>query len=631
MAGAGAVQDFHERYRVIERIGDGGIGAVFRVEDQTSGRTLAMKVLPRAAGSGGLRGEFLALARLRHDNVVSVLDYGMTRTGQDFFTMEYVVGPPLLTAVPAGGTPGGASAADAGPPSASFYQLVGGVLRALAFVHARGMVHADIKPSNILVDGALLTRDPVRAARLADFGLAAHLSEPAAQAARGTLLYAAPEVMSGRLDARSDLYAVGVVLYQMLTGELPYRDSTVAGLLAAQRSGPPADPRDSRPGLPAGLAELVIGLLDPSPGARPQTADEVLARINEFAGTDFAIADSRPLIDVGGVLFGRGRELSVLDELWREASAGLGGVTLIRGETGVGKSRLIAELKLQVELGGGRVIATSGHDRSLAGLIQEVTAGPRFARAEAAADALFEVAGEGPLLLLVDDADRADPAVAEVLAYLARAVAGTRVLVCLAAGSGAEVAEVGPERCLELAPLDQADLGQLVEHAFSAEVARALTEPLSRASGGNPAHAARALEALVDSGGLARHLGAWVLKDEAATEVPVPPDAEAAALARLGRLGPEATRALAALSVVGETFDREMAAALCAAAGAGGGEGEGEGEGEGSGGGRAPARDPRDPRDANATRATPARLMRSWPTPWPCASPGPTPRRAATS
>lgn len=557
------MQDFHERYRVIERIGDGGIGAVFRVEDRTSGRTLAMKVLPRAAGSGGLRGEFLALARLRHDNVVSVLDYGMTRTGQDFFTMEYVVGPPLLEALPAGGAPGGADSATAGWPPVSFYQLVGGVLRALAFVHARGMVHADIKPSNILVDGARLAREPIKAARLADFGLAAHLSDPTAQAARGTLLYAAPEVLSGRLDARSDLYAVGVVLYQMLTGELPYRESTVAELLAAQRAGPPADPRTARPELPAGLAELVMGLLDPSPGARPQTADEVLARINEFAGTDFAIADSRPLIDVGGVLFGRARELSALDEMWREASAGLGGAALVRGEAGLGKSRLLAELKLQVELGGGRVIATSGRDRTLAGLVQEHAAGPRFARAEAAADALFEVAADGPLLLVVDDADHADPAAAEILAYLARAVAGTRVLVCLATGSDSSVADVGPERCLELAPLDRADLGHLVEHAFSADVARALTEPLSRASGGNPAHAARALEALVESGGLARQRGTWVLKDEAATDVPVPPDAEAAALARLERLGPDATRALAALTVVGESFDREMAEALC--------------------------------------------------------------------
>src|SRR5688500_16753308 len=155
------MQRLHERYRVIERIGDGGSGAVYRVEDEASGDIVAMKVLPRERGRG-LRGEFVSLARLRHDNIVSVFDYGLTETGQDFFTMEYVVGPSLLKA----GQP---------PSSAAFYQLVGGVLRALAFVHARGMVHADIKPSNILVDGDLLDDQPVAAARLADFGLAAHL------------------------------------------------------------------------------------------------------------------------------------------------------------------------------------------------------------------------------------------------------------------------------------------------------------------------------------------------------------------------------------------------------------------------------------------------------------------------
>src|SRR5690606_34106947 len=300
-------------------------------------------------------GEFLALARLRHDNIVSVFDYGLTRTGQDFFTMEYVVGPPLQSAV-------------ADVPSPAFYRLVGGVLRALAFVHARGMVHADIKPSNVLVDGELLAEDPDRAARLADFGLAGHAADPTSRAARGTVLYAAPEVYAGRLDARSDLYALGVVLYEMATGHLPYPSDEVRALLEAQRAGPPADPRTLRPDLPAGLAELILGLLDPAPGARPQTADEVLARINDVAGTDFAIADSRPLVDVGGVLFGRARELAALRAMWADAEAGRGGAALVRGEPGVGVSRLLAETKLAVQLAGGRALATSARDPALGGL-----------------------------------------------------------------------------------------------------------------------------------------------------------------------------------------------------------------------------------------------------------------------
>ena len=153
-----------ERYRLLGQIGAGGLGVVHRVEDRASGQILAMKVMPRSLGIANLRSEFVALARLRHDNIVRVFDYGLTSSGQDFFTMELVEGPPLLEAVPE-------------VPSPRFYQVVGGVLRALAFLHAREMVHADIKPSNILLDGALLPTDPGRAVRLVDFGLAATLAD----------------------------------------------------------------------------------------------------------------------------------------------------------------------------------------------------------------------------------------------------------------------------------------------------------------------------------------------------------------------------------------------------------------------------------------------------------------------
>ena len=132
-----------ERYELIERLGAGGLGVVHRALDRVTGKQVALKLMPRPQGGTNLRDEFVALARLRHPNIVAVLDYGLTHSGQEFFTMELVEGPPLAKAA---GSPG----------SRQFHAILSGVLDALAAVHAQGMVHADVKPSNILVDGRLV-------------------------------------------------------------------------------------------------------------------------------------------------------------------------------------------------------------------------------------------------------------------------------------------------------------------------------------------------------------------------------------------------------------------------------------------------------------------------------------------
>src|SRR5688500_4298088 len=120
-----------DRYRILDRIGEGGIGVVYRVEDLAAHEIRALKVMPRESGRINLRGEFVALARLSHENIVRVFDYGITSRGDDYFTMELVRGQDLRAASPP-------------PTDPSFYRLIGGVLRALAFIHARGMVHADV-------------------------------------------------------------------------------------------------------------------------------------------------------------------------------------------------------------------------------------------------------------------------------------------------------------------------------------------------------------------------------------------------------------------------------------------------------------------------------------------------------
>jgi eukaryotic-like serine/threonine-protein kinase len=602
-----------ERYVVVDQIGEGGMGLVRRVRDQLTGEICAMKIIPRTSGVAKLRSEFLALARIAHDNIVRVRDYGVTEAGHDYFTMDYVEGPPLFDAVASIDDP-------------KFYPLIGGILRALAFLHARGVVHADIKPSNILVDGGALATEPLRAARLVDFGLAAAITDPAAATSRGTFPYAAPEVYAGRLDARSDLYAFGVVLYELTTGAKPYMGDNTAEVLVAQRRSPPADPREKRADIPAGLAELILGLLDPMPNARPQTADEVLARLNDIGGTSFAIDDSRPLVDISGALVGRDRDLSDLDERLEAARHGRGGVVLISGEEGIGKSRLMAELKLRTQLAGGAAYAASvaartglpfaGIGELVRGLLADagiqhrrsdalaplfgtqveadrLDPGTRYALAEAVAEVVLEAAAEQPLLIEIDDVQDADLGAFELLTYLARSVQAGSILLVLALRRSAApaskrwrstpipaygaptsasrqaiaqqltelVTALPAGRHIELPPLDGTSVHRLVENAFGSEIARELAADLHRSSGGNPAHAAHALQALVERGTIARERGRWILKEELPS-IPMPADAVAAACARATALPARTQDVLYAASVLGARFRRDVLAEL---------------------------------------------------------------------
>jgi signal transduction histidine kinase/tetratricopeptide (TPR) repeat protein len=593
-----------ERYRLIERLGAGSIGVVHRALDRATGREVALKIMPRPRTGTNLRGEFVALARLRHPNVVSVLDYGLTDAGHEYFTMELVLGPSLLeAAAPAMGR--------------RCFALLGGVLDALSAVHASGMVHADIKPSNILVDGTTLESAPDRAARLGDFGLAGPLSDPSGPTARGTIGHAAPEAWSGRLDPRSDLYSFGVVLWQLIMGARPFEGTTPRAIVTAQRAGAPPDPRRVRPELPPALADLMVALLDPAPGARPQTSDEVLERWRAIGdglghrttsgGRVLSVRSPRVAIEVGTIL-GRDHELADLERAWQEAQAGRGTAVLVVGEPGIGKSRLCAELALRLQLDGAQVVRWSARagDQSWDGVRELVRtmltlageawsrrgstashqavaamlagapapAGPgRWVIAETVAELVVAAASVRPLTIIVDDLDAAAPATIDVLAYLARAVPDAAVLLVAAGRSslpGRAVATPGTfEQAVagaargkrhELAPLGQSSFFALAVAAVGPEVGNRLAEELRRVSGGNPGHALATLEAMIDSGSLARVGGAWITGRDVV--VPLLAAARQGAMVRLSGLAPSSRALLRAAAVLGDSFDRDVLATI---------------------------------------------------------------------
>ena len=265
-------------YRILEQLGAGGMGIVYRAHDERLDRDVALKVLSPGsltdeAARARFRNEALALARLSHANIGMIHDFD-TQDGIDYLVMEFVAGAPLDSVIPVEGMSDKATAA-----------LGLQIAAALEDAHEHGIVHRDLKPGNILVT-------PKGTAKVLDFGLAKVLrpdSETAAtvtqsKAVAGTVPYMAPEQLRGDVvDARADIFAFGAVLYQMATGQRPFQADTSAGLIEAiLRDGPPA-PARLNPKISPDLERVLLKCLDKEPENRYQTAKDIAVDLRRLA------------------------------------------------------------------------------------------------------------------------------------------------------------------------------------------------------------------------------------------------------------------------------------------------------------------------------------------------------------
>jgi serine/threonine-protein kinase len=273
------------RYRVISRLGSGGMADVYLAEDQLLGRQLAVKVLHHHFAEDQefverFRREASSAAGLSHPNIVAIFDRGEWN-GTYYIAMEYVAGRSLKTVVREQGALDPAAAID----------IVTQILRAARFAHKRGVIHRDLKPHNVILD------DEGRA-RVTDFGIAkAGASDMTLTGSiMGTAQYLSPEQAQGHtVSGRSDLYAVGVILYELLTGSVPFDGETAVAIAFKQVSADPHAPSERQPGVPPALDAVVLRALAKDPARRFADADEFIAALQQAraalpisAGTAFA-------------------------------------------------------------------------------------------------------------------------------------------------------------------------------------------------------------------------------------------------------------------------------------------------------------------------------------------------------
>ncbi len=260
------------RYRIGALIGRGAMGDVYHATDPATGQVVALKTLALTREFNGealtearerFNREAQTAARLQHPGIVQVFESGEDQ-GLAYMAMEYVLGPSL----------GEYIAAATRLPPAQVVAIGAQVADALEHAHRQGVVHRDIKPANVLLDRA------TGRVKVADFGIA-RITD-AARTRTGLMLgtpsFMAPEQMAGgRIDGRSDLYSLGVMLFQLLTGVLPHVSESMARLMYAIANEPAPDLRSLRPELPEALACVVAHALEKRPDQRPSDAGQMAA------------------------------------------------------------------------------------------------------------------------------------------------------------------------------------------------------------------------------------------------------------------------------------------------------------------------------------------------------------------
>jgi class 3 adenylate cyclase len=467
-----------QRYQVKSFLGEGGRKRVYLAADTRLNRDVAIAIIKTEgldeASMQRLRREAQAMGALGdHPHIVTIHDIG-DEFGQPYIVSQYMEGGSIAEVL--------ARVTGHRLPIPDAVRIVGQVCQALMYTHERGVIHRDLKPANVW-----LTADGT--AKLGDFGLAVALGHSRLTTEGmmiGTVAYMPPEQATGREpDARSDLYSLGVMLYEMVAGMPPFVGDDAVSIISQHINTPPVTPSWHNPEIPRPLESLIMQLLAKPPDERPPSAAAVLERLQHVMSapaetrepvSQSAVSQAIPRL-AWGPFVGRRQELADLKATVDTILGGQGSMSMLTGGPGVGKTRLAEEACVYAQLRGAQmlvgrcyegegappfwpwvqVIRTYVHDRDpntlmslmgtgaaeiaqvvseirdrLPGLPATPSADPdqaRFRLFDSVTNFICNAAKAQPLVIVLDDLQWADKGSLLLLRFLARELRGARVLV----------------------------------------------------------------------------------------------------------------------------------------------------------------------------------------------------------
>ncbi|MHC4469426.1 MAG: serine/threonine-protein kinase [Planctomycetota bacterium] len=602
-------------YRIESELGAGGMGTVYLATDGEGGRVAIKVVHPHLLARPGFFKRFMREGevgrQVDHENVVRTFDVDALEVeGQTahFLVMEHVEGRTLREMLD-----------DLGAiPEALLRELARQTAAGLTAIHAARIVHRDLKPENVLV-----TED--HRVRIMDLGVARLVEESVALTRdgqfTGSLLYASPEQLrsEGEIGPAADLYSLGVMLYELATGAHPFSWDSAARVIAAHLNETPAPASERRSEISDLLTEALAVLLAKEPEARFGSAAEVETLFREGERSAWWAAREREVRSRRAVrprvpvrreteLLGRESELAVLRDSWRDAREGRGGIVLLEGEAGIGKTRLVDAFMGEIEDCDAHVLygsyppaggigglsdavvdhlGAAGLEAALAPYLPDTPRlVPAFAAmvkhevpptesAPVAGDALHAVfvqllkglAAEKPLFWVVEDLHFAEPESRKVALSLARAVAGHRALLLLTTRPGlpeeelAHFSRIPDSRRTSVGRLGARDVILLVQQAFKSEaLAERLGAKIALKSDGVPFFVFEMIRGLEEGGFVSPSEDGSFVETRVVEEIEVPSAVRDLVKARLQDLGKEERAILDVAAVQGFEFDTGLVA-----------------------------------------------------------------------